>query len=167
MHFGSPWQDGIQDTFPILSRTTAPAREETSPRKTTICQAGQAPSFPSLANPNDTRERNTVPVSATRRKIRQSRACPPSPAARGAYRLKRFPFAWISAERIFGSDSDLPAMIRITADRISRMPAASRSVKLSPKTVTPIITAVSGSSAPMIAVGVEPIRCTETTIMIS
>ena len=45
----------------------------------------------------------------------------------------------------------------VTAARMSTMPAANRSEKGSLNTKTPISTAVSGSKAPRIAVGVEPI----------
>ena len=47
------------------------------------------------------------------------------------------------------------------------MPNARRNVKCSPKHRTPMATAVIGSSAPMMAVGVEPMSCTATTISTS
>ena len=54
-----------------------------------------------------------------------------------------------------------------TEPRIKMIPAMSRVVSDSPKTVTPIATAVTGSKAPRIAVGVEPIIFTALTINIS
>lgn len=60
--------------------------------------------------------------------------------------------------------NDLPAMMRMTAEDIKMMPIASRGVNDSPKTVMPIITAVSGSKAPIMAVGVEPMCFTAITI---
>ena len=53
------------------------------------------------------------------------------------------------------------AMIIVTPARIARMPIASCREKLSPKTQTPMITAVTGSRAPMIAAGVLPMRLME------
>lgn len=50
----------------------------------------------------------------------------------------------------------MPIMISITAASIITMPMASRSVNASLKMVIPIITAVTGSRAPIIAAGVEP-----------
>lgn len=50
-----------------------------------------------------------------------------------------------------------PAMINVTARMIIMIPQLSLGVKISPKTVTPKNTAVKGSNAPRIAVGVEPI----------
>ena len=47
-------------------------------------------------------------------------------------------------------------MIRVTAKTIINMPQLNLNVRDSPKTVTPKKTAVKGSSAPRIAVGVEP-----------
>ena len=43
---------------------------------------------------------------------------------------------------------------------MSTMPTQSRKVKASPNIITPIATAVSGSRAPKIAVGVAPTSCT-------
>ena len=51
-----------------------------------------------------------------------------------------------------------PAIISMTATMISTMPQPMRRVRVSPKTATPKNTAVTGSSAPRIAVGVDPIR---------
>lgn len=51
----------------------------------------------------------------------------------------------------------LPATIRETARIINEIPNISLGVSSSPKTVTPKNTAVTGSRAPSIAVGVEPI----------
>ena len=53
---------------------------------------------------------------------------------------------------------DRPAMMSVTATRISATPTPIRNVKRSPKTMTPKNNAVTGSSAPRIAVGVEPMR---------
>ena len=50
----------------------------------------------------------------------------------------------------------LPATMRLTATMMSSMPQRMRGVSCSPKMVTPKKTAVTGSSAPRIAVGVEP-----------
>lgn len=47
-------------------------------------------------------------------------------------------------------------MMSVTARIINIIPQVSRNVKLSPKMVTPKKTAVTGSRAPRIAVGVEP-----------
>lgn len=47
-------------------------------------------------------------------------------------------------------------MTSITAESISMMPIARRRVNSSPKSVQDITTAVSGSRAPIIAVGVDP-----------
>lgn len=47
--------------------------------------------------------------------------------------------------------------ISVTADSMSKIPSASRIEKDSLKTNMPINTAVKGSSAPIIEVGVEPI----------
>ena len=55
----------------------------------------------------------------------------------------------------------------MTAPRIKMIPAIRRVVSVSPKTVTPMATAVTGSKAPKIAVGVEPIIFTAFTIKIS
>lgn len=49
-------------------------------------------------------------------------------------------------------------MMSVTATRISATPTPMRSVNRSPKTMTPKNNAVTGSSAPRIAVGVEPMR---------
>ena len=57
-----------------------------------------------------------------------------------------------------GMRIDLPAMMSVTATRISKTPVPMRSVNRSPKTATPKNNAVTGSSAPRIAVGVEPMR---------
>ena len=46
----------------------------------------------------------------------------------------------------------------VTAARISATPVRMRGVSRSPKTSTPKKSAVTGSSAPRIAVGVEPMR---------
>ena len=53
------------------------------------------------------------------------------------------------------------AMIIVTPARIARMPIASCREKLSPKTHTPMMTAVTGSKAPMMAAGVLPMRLME------
>ena len=58
-------------------------------------------------------------------------------------------------------------MINITAIRIMVIPMARRAVNVSPNIVTPIITAVRGSSAPIMAVGVEPMYFTDSVIMMS
>ena len=47
------------------------------------------------------------------------------------------------------------------------IPATRRVVRVSPKTVTPIATAVTGSKAPRIAVGVEPMIFTAFTMNMS
>ena len=47
--------------------------------------------------------------------------------------------------------------MRVTARMIRMIPQHNRNVNDSPKTVTPKNTAVNGSKAPRIAVGVEPI----------
>ena len=52
-----------------------------------------------------------------------------------------------------------PAIISVTAAIIISIPHNIRGVNASPNTVTPIITAVTGSNAPRIAVGVDPIYC--------
>lgn len=49
------------------------------------------------------------------------------------------------------------AMIMVTETMIMTIPVASFGVNASPKIVTPKMTAVTGSKAPRIAVGVEPI----------
>ncbi len=49
-----------------------------------------------------------------------------------------------------------PATTVVTASTISTNPAHSRSVSVSPKTVMPKKIAVTGSSDPRMAVGVEP-----------
>ena len=57
-------------------------------------------------------------------------------------------------------------MTIVTAATISRMPAAPCTVKGSPKTATPMTTAVSGSKAPKTEVSVGPMRlmaCTNRT----
>ena len=61
----------------------------------------------------------------------------------------------------------LLSTIRRTAERMSTMPAARRKVSDSPNTITPMATAVSGSKAPMMAVGVAPTSCTATVISTS
>ena len=52
----------------------------------------------------------------------------------------------------------LPAMINVTAKIIRRMPRANRGVIASPKIVMPKKTAVNGSNAPKMAVGVAPMH---------
>ena len=52
-----------------------------------------------------------------------------------------------------------------TEENIRMIPKASRSVKTSPKRNIPINTAVRGSKAPMMAVGVEPMYLAAYTIM--
>lgn len=52
-----------------------------------------------------------------------------------------------------------PATTILTAKIISKNPITTRTVNTSPKTVTPKNTAVTGSNAPRMAVGVEPIYC--------
>ena len=54
----------------------------------------------------------------------------------------------------------LPAIINVTARIINTIPQHNLGVRLSPKIVTPKNTAVTGSKAPRMAVGVEPIYCT-------
>ena len=54
--------------------------------------------------------------------------------------------------------SDLPAMMSVTATRIRTTPSRMRGVSCSPKTSTPKKSAVTGSRAPRMAVGVEPMR---------
>ena len=49
----------------------------------------------------------------------------------------------------------------VTPKRMSRMPTANRKVNVSEKTKMPIMTAVTGSRAPMMAEGVEPILLME------
>lgn len=49
-----------------------------------------------------------------------------------------------------------PAMMRVTARMIIAMPQPILGVSGSPKTATPKKTAVTGSSAPRMAVGVDP-----------
>jgi hypothetical protein len=49
-----------------------------------------------------------------------------------------------------------PATMSVTATSISAMPSPSRAVSSSWKITTPKKTAVTGSSAPRMAVGVEP-----------
>ena len=58
----------------------------------------------------------------------------------------------------------VPRTIIITADRISRMPTPSRKVSVSSKTMTPMATAVNGSNAPIMAVGVAPTSWTAMVI---
>lgn len=62
---------------------------------------------------------------------------------------------------------DFPQTMSIAAARMSAIPRPMRAVKASPKTVTPITIAVRGSSAPMTAVGVEPISRTATAMSAS
>lgn len=50
-------------------------------------------------------------------------------------------------------------MMSVTEKRMSRIPDARRAVSSSPKTVIPTNAAVTGSKAPMMAVGVEPMHC--------
>ena len=50
----------------------------------------------------------------------------------------------------------LPAIMKVTARIINTIPQHNLGVKDSPKTVTPKNTAVTGSKAPRMAVGVEP-----------
>ena len=52
-----------------------------------------------------------------------------------------------------------PATTMVTATIMSIRPMVLRMVSCSPKTVTPKNTAVTGSKAPRMAVGVEPIYC--------
>ena len=54
----------------------------------------------------------------------------------------------------------LPAIIIVTARMINNIPQPILGVKVSPNTATPKKTAVTGSSAPRMAVGVEPIYWT-------
>ena len=53
------------------------------------------------------------------------------------------------------------SMMSTTPAKISSMPIPNRSENVSPKIRTPMQTAVTGSSAPMMAEGVEPIRLIE------
>ena len=55
-------------------------------------------------------------------------------------------------------------MIMMTAESIIVMPMRSRVVRRSSKTSVPMATAVTGSSEPMMAVGVEPMRRTAMAI---
>ena len=52
-------------------------------------------------------------------------------------------------------------MIKVTPERMATMPMASCKEKLSPKINTPMMTAVTGSKAPMMAAGVLPMRLME------
>lgn len=54
--------------------------------------------------------------------------------------------------------------MRVTARMIRMIPQHNRNVNDSPKTVTPKNTAVNGSKAPRIAVGVEPIYWTASVV---
>ena len=56
-------------------------------------------------------------------------------------------------------------VIMITAIKISNMPIPRRNENVSPKRKMPISTAVSGSRAPIIAVGVEPMYLAAYTII--
>ena len=56
------------------------------------------------------------------------------------------------------ADTLPPATTRLTAPMMSAMPRQMRGVSRSPNTVTPNSTAVSGSRAPRMAVGVEPMH---------
>lgn len=56
-------------------------------------------------------------------------------------------------------------MMRITPESMSRIPQASRAVNGSSKRVTPMATAVSGSRAPSMAVGVYPMMRTATDMV--
>ena len=58
-------------------------------------------------------------------------------------------------------------MIMMTAASIIAMPMRSRVVRRSSKTSVPMATAVTGSSEPMMAVGVEPMSRTAMAIVIS
>ena len=58
----------------------------------------------------------------------------------------------------------LPSTITITDIRIRIMPTMSLRVNDSPNTMTPMATAVNGSKAPMMAVGVAPTSCTAMVI---
>lgn len=58
-------------------------------------------------------------------------------------------------------------MIMMTAESIIVMPIRRREVSGSLKTKVPIATAVTGSSEPMMAVGVEPMRRTAIAIVTS
>ena len=60
-----------------------------------------------------------------------------------------------------------PSTMSNTAESISKIPMTRRTVSDSPNTSTPMATAVSGSKAPMMAVGVAPTSCTETVISTS
>ena len=53
----------------------------------------------------------------------------------------------------------LSRIMSVTEKRISRIPNARRNVNISPKTVIPTNAAVTGSKAPMMAVGVDPMHC--------
>ena len=55
-----------------------------------------------------------------------------------------------------GAEIFPPATTRVTAMIIRTIPVQSRNVIVSLNTITPKNTAVSGSSAPSMAVGVEP-----------
>ena len=57
--------------------------------------------------------------------------------------------------------NDFPAMMSSTPANMNMMPKASRCVNASPNTHTPMATAVSGSNAPRMAVGVEPMLRTD------
>ncbi len=60
--------------------------------------------------------------------------------------------------------ADEPPTITDTAPMMRMMPTTSVIVSTSPNTHMPIATAVTGSSAPRIAVGVEPIYCIEPVV---
>lgn len=64
-------------------------------------------------------------------------------------------------------DTCLLTIIIITAARINIIPSVRRGVIISPNTITPITTAVNGSSAPIMAVGVEPTNFTAIAIVTS
>ena len=53
------------------------------------------------------------------------------------------------------------AIISVTPAKMAMMPMPNCSEKVSPKTKTPMMTAVTGSKAPIMAAGVEPMRLME------
>lgn len=57
-----------------------------------------------------------------------------------------------------------PEMMSVTATKIRMMPQTRRNVSDSPKTSTPMTTAVTGSNAPRMAAGVEPMYWMESVM---
>lgn len=63
--------------------------------------------------------------------------------------------------------TDFPTTIKVTATSIISIPKTRRGVSRSPKIITPKKRAVTGSNAPKMAVGVEPMLCIEIAVQIS